>query len=57
MKINIGRYVPGNSIIHKMDARVKLFANVAFIILFFLANTFILNGLQIIKEWFILIRL
>ena len=48
MKINIGRYVPGNSIIHKMDARVKLFANVAFIILFFLANTFILNGLLLL---------
>lgn len=48
MKINIGRYVPGDSIIHKMDARVKLFANIAFIVLFFLANTFILQALLIL---------
>ena len=33
MKINIGRYIPGDSIIHKMDARIKLFANISFIVL------------------------
>lgn len=47
MKINVGRYIPNNSIIHKMDARVKLFANVAFIVLFFLANTFMLQAILI----------
>ncbi len=48
MKINIGRYIPNNSIIHRMDARIKLFANIAFIVLFFVANTFILNGILIL---------
>ncbi len=48
MKINIGRYIPANSFIHRMDARVKLFGNIAFIVLFFLANTFIFQALLII---------
>ena len=47
MKINIGRYIPGDSIIHKMDARIKLFANISFIVLFFLANTFILQAILV----------
>lgn len=45
MKIAIGRYVHGNSIIHRLDARLKLFANVSFIVLLFMANNFILQGL------------
>ncbi|MBR2849188.1 MAG: energy-coupling factor transporter transmembrane protein EcfT [Mycoplasmataceae bacterium] len=47
MKINIGRYIPGDSIIHKMDARIKLFSNISFIVLFFLANTFILQAILV----------
>ena len=47
MKVNIGRYLPGNSLIHRMDARVKLLANIAFITLFFTANNFILQGFLI----------
>ncbi len=43
MKINIGRYLPENSLIHKLDARIKLLANIAFIVLFFLANTYMLQ--------------
>lgn len=45
MKIAIGRYVHGDSIIHRLDARLKLFANISFIVLLFMANNFILQGL------------
>lgn len=48
MKVNIGRYIPGNSFIHRLDARVKLLANFIFIILFFLANTFVLQAFLLI---------
>lgn len=40
MKINIGRYVHANSIIHKLDARVKLFGTVSFIVLILISTTF-----------------
>ncbi|MGL4343235.1 MAG: energy-coupling factor transporter transmembrane component T family protein [Metamycoplasmataceae bacterium] len=43
MKVGIGRYLNGNSIIHKLDARVKLFATTAFVVLFFLADTFLIQ--------------
>ncbi|MBD5422895.1 MAG: energy-coupling factor transporter transmembrane protein EcfT [Mycoplasma sp.] len=45
MKVSLGRYLPGNSLIHKIDARIKFFANIAFIVLFFLANNFIIQGI------------
>ena len=41
MKINIGRYIHSNSVIHKLDSRVKLFGAIAFIVLILLSNTFI----------------
>lgn len=44
MKVAIGRYLPSDSLIHKMDARIKLFANISFIVLFFLVNNFIIYG-------------
>ncbi|CAH0418253.1 energy-coupling factor transporter transmembrane component T family protein [Periweissella ghanensis] len=37
----IGRYVPGNSIIHRLDPRAKLILSVSFIILIFLANSWL----------------
>ena len=40
MKINIGRYVHSNSVIHKLDSRVKLFGAIAFIVLILLSDTF-----------------
>lgn len=40
MKVNIGRYVHANSIIHKLDARVKLFGTIAFVVLILLSTTF-----------------
>lgn len=37
--IALGRYYPGDSIIHKMDARVKFFISIAFMVmLFFIKN-------------------
>lgn len=59
MKINIGRYLPGNTIIHRLDARIKLLANVSFIILFFMADTFVLQGIllfPIIVSFLILVK-
>lgn len=44
MQIHIGRYLPGNSVIHRMDARIKLLANITFIALFFVANNYILQA-------------
>lgn len=37
-KIIIGRYIPGNSIIYKMDPRGKILTSFLFIVLIFLAN-------------------
>lgn len=40
-KIIIGRYIPGNSIIYKIDPRGKLLACILFIFVIFLANNWI----------------
>lgn len=40
MKINIGRYIHSNSLVHKLDARVKMFGTVSFIVLILLSTTF-----------------
>lgn len=37
-KVLFGRYVPTNSLIHKMDPRNKLSLSILFIILIFFAN-------------------
>ncbi len=39
--ITLGQFFPGNSIIHKLDPRVKILLIVAFIILLFLTSNFI----------------
>jgi len=39
--ISLGQYFPGNSIIHRMDPRIKLVLVVAVIVLIFLMNTLI----------------
>lgn len=44
-KIIIGRYIPGNSIIYKMDARGKLIVTILFIFLIFLANNWVTYGI------------
>ena len=37
-KIIVGRYIPGNSLIYKMDARGKLLVTILYIFIIFLAN-------------------
>ncbi len=48
MNLNVGKYMPGNSFIHRMDPRLKLFTNIIFIILVFLAKNFVLQSLLLI---------
>lgn len=42
-KIILGRYIPGNSLIHRLDPRSKLIAMILYIIIVFWANNFITN--------------
>lgn len=42
-KLILGRYIPGNSIIHRLDPRSKLLAMFLFILLIFWANNFVTN--------------
>ncbi|HFI0020472.1 TPA: energy-coupling factor transporter transmembrane protein EcfT [Streptococcus suis] len=46
-KLILGRYIPGNSMIHRLDPRSKLLAMFAFLLLIFLANNLITNVLII----------
>ena len=41
--ITLGQYFPGNSIIHRLDARMKLMLTIAVIVMIFLAQTVIGN--------------
>ena len=38
--ITLGQFVPGNSVIHRMDARVKVVLVVAFTVMLFVAHNF-----------------
>ena len=40
-KIIIGRYIPGNSVVYKMDSRGKIIATFLFIVIIFLANNWL----------------
>lgn len=42
-KLILGRYIPGNSFIHRLDPRSKLIAMILYIIIVFWANNFITN--------------
>ena len=42
-KLILGRYIPGNSIIHRLDPRSKLMAMFLFILLIFWANNLVTN--------------
>ena len=42
-KLILGRYIPGNSVIHRLDPRSKLVAMFFFILLIFWANNLITN--------------
>jgi len=44
--ITLGQYLPGNSVMHKMDARVKLVLTMAFIVVIFICKNFFALGLM-----------
>lgn len=44
-EVTLGQYYPGNSIIHRLDPRVKLFATLVFIVLLFITNNILGFGL------------
>ncbi|WP_163655189.1 energy-coupling factor transporter transmembrane protein EcfT [Listeria sp. PSOL-1] len=51
-KLIFGRYVPGESLIHKLDARTKLLAGIYFIGILFLANNLVSNVLLVLFTLF-----
>jgi energy-coupling factor transport system permease protein len=55
-EVTIGQYYPSNSIIHKLDPRVKLLGTLIFIISLFVANSYI-NYLFITVVLFTLLKL
>ncbi|MGQ7462580.1 energy-coupling factor transporter transmembrane component T family protein [Streptococcus suis] len=46
-KLILGRYIPGNSILHRLDPRSKLLAMFAFLLMIFWANNLVTNILLI----------
>lgn len=46
-KLILGRYVPGNSLIHRLDPRSKLLAMLVFVLIIFWANNLVTNLLLI----------
>lgn len=54
-KIIIGRYIPSNSIVYKMDPRGKIIATFLFIVIIFLANNwlsyFFLSIFTLLAVW------
>lgn len=54
-KIIIGRYIPGNSIIYKMDPRGKILASFLFIAIIFLSNNWITYSILTIFTLFAVI--
>ena len=38
--ITIGQYFPGNSVIHRMDPRMKIVLSIAYIVMLFMAKGF-----------------
>ncbi|WP_159583580.1 energy-coupling factor transporter transmembrane component T family protein [Streptococcus halichoeri] len=47
-KLILGRYIPGDSIIHRLDPRSKLLAMIVYIIIIFWANNLITNIIMLV---------
>jgi len=43
----VGRYIPGKSIIHNLDPRVKLTTNIIFIVLVFITKSFVMEAILV----------
>ena len=54
-KMIFGRYIPGDSFVHRLDPRSKLLFVFAFIIIVFLANNAITYGLLIAFTLFVIL--
>ena len=50
-----GRFIPGNSFIHRLDPRAKLIAVFAFIILVFLANNAVTYAILVAFTLFVIL--
>ncbi len=50
--ITLGQFFPGNSIVHRLDARIKLVLAVAVIVLIFLVKTLI--GYAVVLGFFVI---
>lgn len=46
-KLILGRYIPGNSFVHRLDPRSKLLAMMVFIVVVFWGNNVLTNGLML----------
>lgn len=46
--ITLGQYFPGNSVIHKIDPRVKILLIIAYIVFLFVANNFVSLGFMVL---------
>lgn len=51
-KLILGRYIPGNSIIHRLDPRSKLLAMLIYIMVIFWANNVVTNALLLVFSLF-----
>lgn len=47
-KFILGRYIPGNSLVHQLDPRSKLLAMFAFLLIIFWANNLITNAILLV---------
>ncbi len=48
MEMTVGQYVEDDSLIHRLDPRVKIFANITLIVLVFLSQHFLTYALILI---------
>ena len=46
--ITLGQFFPGNSVIHKIDPRVKILLIIAYIVFLFVANNFVSLGFMVL---------
>ena len=54
-KMILGRYIPGNSLIHRLDPRSKLLAMFLFVLIIFWANNLITNLLLFVFTFFLIL--
>lgn len=45
MQLTVGKYIPNNTIVHRLDPRVKLLCNILLIVIVFLNRSYIGYGI------------